>query len=203
MNVAFFIYRRPELTARVFAEIRKARPERLLIVADGPKNDEERPKCAATRAVVENVDWPCEVLKNYADVNLGCRKCVSSGLGWVFAHVEEAIILEDDCLPHPSFFRYCAELLDRYRNDERVMHISGDYFMKRLHPTPFSYYFSRCPYIWGWATWRRAWRHYDVEMRLWPQFRDSGLMANLWQSKDQQRHWTAVCDLAHSGEVDT
>ena len=128
--VVFIIFSRPDLTARVFAEIARARPEKLLVIADGPRPDREGEdaKCAATRAIIERVDWPCEILKNYSNVNLGCGHRPATGLRWVFEQVEEAIILEDDCVPHPTFFRFCEELLEHYRDDERVMHISGDNF---------------------------------------------------------------------------
>ena len=108
--IALLIFNRPRETARVFAEIARARPQKLLIVADGPRSDSEADLCEATRAVVENINWECEVLKNYSDVNLGCKRRVSSGINWVFRECEEAIILEDDCLPAPSFFQYCDEL---------------------------------------------------------------------------------------------
>ena len=111
--VAFLVFNRPDTTERVFEAIRLARPPKLLVVADGPRahRPDDDTKCQATRAIIERVDWPCEVLKNYSEANLGCRTRVSSGLDWVFSTVEEAIILEDDCLPHPTFFRFCEELL--------------------------------------------------------------------------------------------
>ena len=124
--VAFLIFNRPETTARVFEAIRRVRPPKLLVVADGPRSDREgeNEKCRAARSVIERVDWPCEVITNYADTNLGCRTRISSGLDWVFANVDEAIILEDDCLPDPSFFPFCEELLARYRDDDRIMIIA-------------------------------------------------------------------------------
>jgi hypothetical protein len=148
--VAFLVFNRPESTIKVFEEIRRARPPRLLVAADGTRADRpgEAEKCAAVRAIIDTVDWPCEVLKNYSDVNLGCKVRVSSGLDWVFEQVEEAIILEDDCLPHPTFFRFCEELLERYRYDERVGIISGDNFLFGVRRTQDSYYFSRYAHIW-------------------------------------------------------
>ena len=113
MNVVFLIYNRADLTARSFAKIREAKPSRLFIVADGPKDDGERVKCLDARAVCEDIDWPCSVSRNYSDINLGCRDRVSSGLDWVFSQVEDAIILEDDCVPEPSFFRFCTDMLQR------------------------------------------------------------------------------------------
>lgn len=167
--VVFFIFDRPDTTARVFAEIARGKPPKLLLVADGPRPDHpgEAEKCAAARAVVEQVDWPCEALTDYAETNLGCRRRVSSGLDWVFATVEEAIILEDNCLPHPTFFRFCEELLERYRDDERVMRISGGNHKFGRKIGTDSYYFTRYAHVWGWASWRRAWRYYDVNMKSW------------------------------------
>ena len=138
--VAFLIFNRPETTARVLEEIARARPPKLLVVADGPRADRpgEADLCRAARAVLSRVDWPCEVLTNFSETNLGCRRRVSSGLDWVFEEVEEAIVLEDDCLPHPSFFPFCEELLERYRADERVMAVSGDNFQQGRRRTPYS-----------------------------------------------------------------
>lgn len=199
--VAFFIFNRPDVTAEVFGAIARARPRRLLVVADGPRTAEEAERCARTRAVVERVDWDCEVLTNFSDENLGCRRRVASGLDWVFAEAEEAIILEDDCLPAPDFFPFCAELLERYREDERVMHVSGDNFQGGRSRTPASYYFSRYFHIWGWATWRRAWRHYDVGMRTWPESRD--LIRGLFEREEEADFWASIFDRVHAGQIDT
>ncbi len=167
--VAFFAFNRPELTARVFERIREARPAHLLAVCDGPRPDrpEDMAKVAAVRAVLDQVDWPCRVQRNYADTNMGCRQRVASGLNWVFEQVEEAIILEDDTLPDPSFFPFCQELLERYRDDCRVMHISGDGRASLGCKFKESYAFSKYSLIWGWATWARAWAHYDAELSSW------------------------------------
>ncbi len=172
--VAFLIFNRPELTRKVFATIAQAKPSKLLVVADGPRADvpDDREKCSEARAIIGRIDWDCEVLTNYSSANMGCRARISTGLEWVFTNVEEAIILEDDCIPHPTFFRFCKELLTRYRDDQRVMMISGDNFQMGRNRTPYSYYFSRFFHCWGWATWRRAWRHYDIDMELWPSLRD-------------------------------
>ena len=167
--VAFIIFKRPDTTEKVFEAIRQAKPPKLLVIADGPRKDKpgEAGKCAATRAILDRVDWDCEVLKNYADVNMGCKQRVSSGLDWVFDNVEEAIILEDDCVPHSTFFKFCEELLEKYRDDERVMSITGtnllDKWKSELQSYHFSYYFN----CWGWATWKRVWDYYDIDMKLW------------------------------------
>jgi len=190
--VVFLIFRRPDLTARVFETIRQAQPAKLLIVADGARNEEETILCQQTRAVTEQIDWDCEVLRNYSDVNLGCRQRISSGITWAFEHVEEAIILEDDCLPHPSFFNYCENLLDHYRNDERIMAISGDNFQDGNQRTHYSYYFSKYNHCWGWATWRRAWNHWHFNSEKWIEFRETGLIKFICDDSYEEKYWTQI-----------
>lgn len=203
--VAFLIFNRPETTLRVFEAIRKARPPKLLVVADGPRAKRlgEAEKCEATRAIIHGVDWPCDVLTNYSDENLGCRQRVSSGLNWVFDTVEEAIILEDDCLPHPTFFRFCEELLERYRDDERIMMISGDNFQFARRRTTHSYYYSHFTHIWGWASWKRAWNHYDVDMSLWPEFRKGKWLTKVLGDRMSVEYWTKIFDNVFRGEINT
>ncbi len=196
--VVFLIFRRPDLTARVFEAIRQAQPKKLLIVADGPRDQAEALLCQQTRAVTEQIDWDCEVLHNYSDLNLGCRKRVSSGLDWAFKQVEEAIVLEDDCLPHPSFFRYCQELLDRYRDDRRIWCISGNNFQDDQWRGEGSYYFSNYNHCWGWASWRRAWQHYDHDLENWPAFCDGRYLEAILDSSQEVQHWQGTFEKLHS-----
>lgn len=203
--IAFIIFNRPDTTAQVFSEIAKVRPPKLLVVGDGPRVSRpgEAENVAATRAIIEQVDWPCEVLTNFADVNLGCKRRVSSGINWIFEQVEEAIILEDDCLPHPSFFRFCQEMLERYRDDERVAMVSGDNFLFDRVPMSESYYFSRYLHIWGWASWRRAWKDYDVEIRDWPYVQRSGLIKYSIRHRGEQAYWRQAFKEVYQGRLDT
>ena len=190
--VVLIVFRRPEATARVFEAIRQARPAALLVVADGPRRNRpgEAELCSATRAIFNRVDWNCSVLTNYANQNLGLKQRVESGLDWAFSQIEEAIILEDDTLPHPTFFPFCAALLERYRRDERIMAVAGSSFLFGRHRTPFSYHFSRYPLIWGWATWRRAWRHHDPTMREWPALRGTGSLGDVLETPAAVRYWS-------------
>jgi hypothetical protein len=192
--VVFLIFNRPDTTKIVFEVIRRAKPQTLLIVADGPRNDRlsDVQKCEATRFIVEHVDWECNVLKNYSDFNLGCKLRVSSGLDWAFNNVESAIILEDDCLPNPTFFRFCSELLNRYVDDERIMTISGNNFQFGRKRTEDSYYFSAFTHCWGWATWRRAWQYYDIEMKLWPTVRDKYWLKDILLYKNSIKYWENI-----------
>jgi hypothetical protein len=166
--VALFLFNRPLQTARVFTRIAHMRPRRLFIVADGPRAPADERACQAARNVVADITWPCEVELNYATVNLGSRRRLTSGLEWVFAQCESAIVLEDDCLPELSFFDYCREMLHRYEYDHRVMTISGCSFQFGVPPGRYSYSFSAVPHLWGWATWRRAWELHDANMAQWP-----------------------------------
>jgi hypothetical protein len=199
--VALILFNRPDLTQQIFEVIREARPPVLLLIADGARHDRpnEFDYCRTARLIAEQVDWPCQVFKNYSEINLGCRKRVSSGLDWVFQIVEEAIILEDDCLPDPSFFKFCEDLLKKYRHDDFIMAISGDNFQAGQQRASYSYYFSRYNHIWGWASWRRAWKHYDLSMSQWPALRDSGWLSTLFDDPTAAAYWTRIFQLAYDG----
>ncbi|MCC5899573.1 MAG: glycosyltransferase family 2 protein [Phormidium sp. BM_Day4_Bin.17] len=185
----------------MFEAIRQAQPPKLLVIADGPRPERpgEADQCAAARSIIDRVDWDCEVLTNYSDRNLGCRHRVSSGLTWAFNTVEEAIVLEDDCLPHPSFFRFCQELLEKYRDEPRVMSISGNNFQFGQRRTPYSYYFSRYNHIWGWASWRRAWQHYDLSMQVWPRLRTSDWLKTKLGHPQIIQYWSRIFQMAYEG----
>jgi hypothetical protein len=177
--VAFIIFNRPQQTTRVFRRLAELRPARLFVIADGPRGEGEIQRVDDARAVLSRIDWPCDLQINFSEKNLGCRRRVASGLDWVFHHVDRAIILEDDCLPDLSFFHFCADLLARHADEPRVSMISGDNFQFGQQRGDASYYFSRITHIWGWATWRRAWQHYDVNMRRWGELRNTNWLATL------------------------
>ncbi len=185
--VAFLIFNRPDTTARVFEAIRQAKPPKLLVVADGPRPDraDDLEKCLATRAIIDSVDWDCQVLKNYSDINLGCGKRPATGITWVFEQVEEAIILEDDILPDTTFFQFCEILLDKYRNDQRVMMISGENWLGQWKSNIQSYHFSCYGDMWGWASWRRAWQYFDYDMKLWIESEARERIRNVLASDEQ------------------
>lgn len=195
--VLLIVYRRPALTARVFDAIATARPRRLFIAADGAAHAGEAEACAETRRVASHVTWPCDLQTDFSNRNLGCRRRVSSALEWFFGACESGIVLEDDCLPAPDFFRFCDALLDRYRDDERVVHISGESYRRGLRPEA-SYSFSKYALIWGWATWRRAWRAYDLEMRSWPDFARASPDLALYDTADEQRYWDQTFRNVHA-----
>ena len=203
--VALFVFNRPKVTSQLFERVRAARPRRLLVVADGPRptRPEDVQLCEATRKIVTSPDWQCDLLTNFADENLGCRRRMSSGLDWVFQHCAEAIILEDDCIPHSSFFRFCAEMLSRYREDARIMHVSGDNFQGGRRRGDGSYFFSRYPLSWGWASWRRAWRYFDLTIQSWPLARKERWLESILENPMELQYWTNIFDRVHRGEIDT
>jgi FkbM family methyltransferase len=198
--IAFIIFRRPDQTARVWERIREAQPEKLFLIADGGRNEEEWVKCRAARKVVETIDWDCEVHQNFSNANLGARDRVDSGLDWVFEHVEQAIILEDDCLPSSSFFRFCEELLEKYIDDKRIMHIGGDNFQNGARRSSGTYYFSRYAHCWGWATWRRAWLEYSKNELVCREWLQGDKCAEYFTSQIEAKYWTRIFERHCKGE---
>lgn len=166
--ILFLIFNRPDTTQMVFNRIKEIKPQRLYVAADAPrknmKNEEE--KCNETRAIINNIDWECEVKTLFREENLGCKKAVSEAITWFFEQEEMGIILEDDCLPDLSFFPFCKELLIRYKDDNRVGHIGGNCFLPEVIKNT-SYDFSSITHIWGWATWRRVWQNVNINFPFW------------------------------------
>jgi hypothetical protein len=202
--VLFLIFNRPQLTARVFAAIRESKPAKLYVAADGPRPEKpgEWRLCAETRAILDQVDWPCDVKTLLRDENIGCGRAVSQAISWFFQEEEEGIILEDDCLPDPSFFPFCSEMLARYRETVEVGSISGDnFFPPSLHSTE-PYHFSKYVQIWGWATWRRFWKQYDFqltgELSEW-----EDIIRRINPIENHARYWIQIFKAMKSGLIDT
>ena len=165
--ILFLIFNRPDTTKQVFEAIRKYKPKQLFIAADGPRNKGESEICKETRSVVSNIDWDCDVKTLFREENLGCRDAVSSSIDWFFQNVESGIILEDDCLPNQSFFRFCEEMLKMYRNNKKIKHINGTNYLEEFREEiEGKYFFSRLFFVWGWATWRDRWLKYDKDFNI-------------------------------------
>jgi hypothetical protein len=203
--VALIIFNRTDTTEKVFEAIRQAQPLKLLVIADGPRQHkaDEIQKCAATRAIIDRVDWDCEVSTNYSNINLGCKSRITSGINWVFEQVEEAIILEDDCLPDPTFFTFCEEMLERYKSDTRIMVISGSNYQFGHQRTSDSYYFSRYPHCWGWATWRRSWQYFDEDMKLWTTVSDGNWLRDMLNDDSAVKFWQKTFESVYNGTIGT
>lgn len=202
--ILFIIFNRPETEKRVFEQIRKIKPKYLYVAADGPRKNrvDDVENCKLAREIVDNgVDWDCEVKKLYRNDNLGCKYAVSGAIDWFFKNVEEGIILEDDCLPDLSFFRFCEELLRKYRNNKSIMHISGDNFQCNEEANKYSYYYSRYPNIWGWATWRRSWNSFSVELTNWREKSSNKLFLNC--DMLEKFFWISNFDKIAKNKIDT
>ena len=200
--VLFLIFNRPETTRRVMEAIRKIRPAKLYIAADGPRPNrkEDVEKCKEVREIASVIDWECDVTKLFRNENLGCGKGPSSAISWFFEHETEGIILEDDCLPSPDFFPFCAELLERYRYDTRIMEIGGNNFEKERGNGEYSYFFSNMIYIWGWATWRRAWKLYDYEMNHYNEITDKRYLDGHYDFNYERDHFNYIFKKMHTGD---
>ena len=197
------MFNRPHKAAQVFEKIRQVRPSKFFIAVDGARANRpgEAEKVQQCRAFKDMVDWDCDLKCNFAETNIGCRDRVASVITWAFEHVDELIILEDDCVPDVSFFRYCAELLEKYRDDNRIFTIAGsnqDY----CEPFDESYGFSRGFYGWGWATWKRAWKFFDVDMNKWPKFRQDKYLKNIFRQHDRL-HVQRVFQLTYERRTNT
>lgn len=192
--VLILAFNRPDNTRAVIDAVRPVRPRRLFLAVDGPRADRpgERDQVLAVQRLADAVDWPCQVDTLFRGANLGCKRAVSEAITWFFEQVDAGIILEDDCVAHPTFFAFAAELLERYRDDDRVCMISGDNFQFGRRRTPYSYYFSRFTHIWGWASWRRAWQLYDHRMSLWPELRDGGWLMDILQDRSAAAYWSRI-----------
>ncbi len=204
--ILFLIFNRPECTARVLNEIRQARPTKLFIVADGPRVDspDDVSKCAEVRRIIDDgLDWHCEVLQNYSDINMGCAQRVSSGISWFFENVEEGIILEDDCLPDRTFFPFCQELLGKFRFDARIGQICGTPFICQELQRSSSYIFSRYGPIWGWASWRRAWKYYDLRLSNWPQAKELSCLDSISLTSHEKKKRHAIYENIYNGNLYT
>jgi hypothetical protein len=201
--ILFLIFNRPDSTKKVFNKIREIQPKQLFISADGPRqnNTGEAESCAESRKIIEKIDWECELMTNYYEKNLGCRLGVSSGINWFFSNVQEGIILEDDCLPDISFFHFCESLLEYYRDNERIMHIGGVNLQDGILRGDASYYFSIISHIWGWATWKRAWNKYDVNISTYPD--KLNYLAEILSDPSFRRYWQKNFELVYKNEKDT
>lgn len=203
--IAYFVFNRPEITKQSFAVLKKQKPFELFIIADGPRleHTNDQKKCSEVRKIVEHIDWPCKVYRNYAKTNLGLKQRIESGLNWVFERVEKAIILEDDCIAHPDFFNFCSILLDRYYNNKKVSAITGNNFQKGKWRGNASYYFSINAHCWGWATWRRAWKQYQGDIPFWPEWSKKKSWLDLFPDKIERYYWQNIFDQVYEGKIDS
>lgn len=199
--ILFITYNRLETVKQVFGKIKEVQPKILYIASDGPKDDNDLKKIVAVRDwIINHVDWECRVEKNFANSNQGCKYGPAKAIDWIFSMEEKAIILEDDVVPDKSFFPFCEKMLSWYMQDEDIMLISGYKDIYQVE-TPNDYFFSRIGSIWGWATWRRAWDKYDINMYDWPSMRENSAF---WEKfrKSTKKHLIEDFDMAYNKKID-
>ena len=203
--VLFLVFNRLDTTKQVFHEISQAKPPRLYIAADAARanNINEVKKVHEVRNyIMQNINWECEIKTLFRDQNLGCKYAVTNAISWFFENEEQGIVLEDDCLPSQSFFWYCEELLTKYKDDNSVYLISGETHNSEFLGTEEDYGFCKYPLLWGWASWRRAWRNYDPEMQDWPTKRYN-LIPPISNYKPTLNFWETTFDKMYKREIDT
>ncbi|MDD3084991.1 MAG: nucleotide-diphospho-sugar transferase [Candidatus ainarchaeum sp.] len=206
--ILFLVFNRPETTKRVLLEIRKIKPTKLYVVADGPRknNLKDKENCEKVRNLIDElVDWKCVVKKTYRKENLGCRKSVSEGITWFFKNEEMGVILEDDCLANNSFFKFCEKMLLKYKNNSKIMHISGNTFINQNYRNKYvssDYFFSKYPHVWGWATWKRAWKFYNSNLHGFDKNLKNILIYNKFNLLEKL-YWTKIFNLVLSNKINS
>jgi hypothetical protein len=204
--ILFLMFNRVDTTIKVFDQIRRVQPGKLFIAADGPRANvpADAINCVEVRSrILEMIDWPCQVETLFQHENLGCGRAVSVAITWFFKHVEQGIILEDDCLADTTFFFFCEELLERYQDDENIVQICGNNFQETSSLSHYSYYFSMYNHIWGWATWRRCWSKYDLSLHDYSKKTLELSFKNYGMSKDEKTYWLNFFEDIRIKPVDT
>ncbi|MBI5078284.1 MAG: nucleotide-diphospho-sugar transferase [Candidatus Yonathbacteria bacterium] len=201
--ILLIIFNRPDKVERLINSLRSVKPTKVYVSADGPRENvaTDHSRCDRARAVVSQIDWPCEVFTNFHEYNTGADFGPEKAINWFFDNVDEGIILEDDCIAHPDFFRFAKEMLSRYRANDQVMMISGNNFQNEIIRGDGSYYFSKYPSTWGWASWRRAWMHYDTRISGYREFTDRNILDTICQSPAEKKYWTKFFEKINSGEL--
>lgn len=203
LPVLLLLWRRPETTRRLLEALRPIAPSRLFVACDGPRPQDAEAVARTRELVASMVDWPCTVERRYNDRNAGCRDGVSGALDWFFGQVESGIVLEDDCIPHPDFFRFCAAVLQRHADDDQVWVVTGDNFQRGRQRGDAAYYYSRYPHCWGWASWSRAWRHFDPSLSFWPAWRRSADWRKLLPDRVERAYWSDIFERVFQGRLGT
>ena len=203
--ILILLFNRPKETKILINRLRNIKPLKIYISQDGPRNQSPNDiiLCQSVRDIIKDIDWNCEIKKKFNKVNLGCRASVSSALNWFFENEENGIILEDDCIPSNSFFNFCEQMLNRYKNSENIYSISGSNFQNNKKIGNGDYYFSKYAHCWGWATWKRAWKNYDDDMKFWTKLKTSHLWNKLHPIFFEKKYWLKVFDSVYNRKIDS
>jgi len=203
--ILFLIFNRPDTTEKVFEKIRNIKPKYLYVSADGARANKpgEGEKCEQAKDVIKRIDWECELNINFSETNFGCEEGVTKGINWFFENVECGIILEDDCVPDISFFNFCEVMLEKYKDDKRVMHIGGVNFQDAHKRGNASYYFSRFCHVWGWATWKDRWNMYDVKMTDYDENIYNRVSESITSDKEIRNYYKRFFNTVQANKIDT
>lgn len=203
--VLLLSFNRPDTALKIFERVREARPAKLYIAADGPRTGVEKDTqlCRETRMIYDQVDWDCSVYKLFSEENKGCKVAVAEAVTWFFQQEEEGIILEDDCLPTSDFFYFCDQLLPRYRHDTRMVNITGTNLQMGKKWGNGSYYFSQYSHIWGWASWRRAWEAYDIDLEHYNEKEAVTVLGNIFSDQFLIDGWIDIFQKLKRKEIDS
>ncbi len=203
--ILLLLFNRPIETKILFDRLRLLKPSKIYINQDGPRINFLKDKilCQEVKKLIKDIDWQCDIKTKFSEINLGCRTSVSSAISWFFQNEEEGIILEDDCIPSKTFFLFCNQMLDRYKESNDIFSISGSNFQKKRIIGNGDYYFSKYAHCWGWATWKRAWRCYDNKMNFWSNLSKSNQWKNLNPNKYEKRYWSKIFDLVSSNKINS
>lgn len=203
--ILFLVFNRPDTTNQVFERIRALKPLKLYVASDGARINKtgEDLLVQETRAIIQSIDWDCEIKTLFRAENLGCKVAVSSAIDWFFENEEQGIILEDDCLPNESFFHFCEQLLNQYKKHNEIMHISGNNFQDGIIRGDGSFYFSKYNHIWGWATWKRAWILYNVNLEIENENEIEDFIKGNFEAKKEQLFWTKLYKNFTKSAIDT
>ncbi len=203
--ILFLTYKRFETSEKVFESIKNAKPKKLYFVSNAPKKNDkvELEKVQKVRSLLNEVNWDCDVVTLFRDEYLDVKESITFSIDWFFEHEEKGIILEDDCVPSQTFYPFCQELLDYYQNDENVYSIGGCCFLEDKNLLNNEYRFSRHTYIWGWATWKRAWLKYDVKMTNWPEFKKSKNYKSIFKNFIICSYWTNIFNMVYENQIKT
>lgn len=203
--ILLIAFNRPDTTKKLLDAIRNIKPTKLYIATDGPRlnNQSDIIKTQNVNSIFKKIDWNCDTFFLKRNKNLGCKLAVSKAIDWFFENEECGIILEDDCLPNYDFFIYCQTLLKKFSNNKEIFMITGDNFQQGKIHGNYSYYFSKLTHVWGWATWKRAWAHYDVDMSFWPEFKNSSKFKNIFKSFTARRYFKSIFNEVYNGKIDT
>ena len=203
--ILFLTYKRFDTAKKVFDSIKKAQPKKLYFVSNAPKNNdfEEYKKISKVRSLVDQIDWDCNVITLFREEYLDVKQSITNSIDWFFLLEEKGIILEDDCVPVQSFYTFCQDLLSYYENDNEVYSIGGCCFFEDLNLPENEYRFSKHAYIWGWATWRRAWKKYDLKMSQWPNYKNTKSFKSIFRNKLIRYYWINIFNSVYRGQINT